>query len=476
MSSHHWRHTWLDKERLGYPPSLVQVRTRVLVHELNIAFYDVLSFDCCHGSSGVFVTTLVVGVVCLVSEVQLSKGFFLRDVIFYMLAIIYLIVSFLLDVLTIGQSIGFIVMYIIYAIVATSGRRLSRWFFAKKDKGGFQLLEENERDVNYELDLDEIANCNTENKWEPPSCSDVTLSNSAISASSAASPGTKSVQKKKRNSAILPRHVERAPNTNKLVQNEHSNSWITTPRKKRSYSDEWEFSLTHKDLNKLIEDGGQLHRREWSGVLSEHDNRVESVAKSTKKTQLSLSIPDCDPFQQRGRFLSVQPDYGALRAFGRSKKRMGLKDISRRRLIHNRHLFNSTHKWVEHLIGSLDVDPIEEQQIFQRTLSQRSDTRESCYVEINDDTHQSGTLGSIQEKDENDSVEQESCFTKYFGPDSFIDRFMYYFLLPATVIRRITIPVVEKEDYDWKWVTGKKKLGLGTTFPTVKIFAFFFLQ
>lgn len=76
--------------------------------------------------AGVFVTTVVVGAVGLVSppDARLDRRPFFRDVGFYILAVLYLLFVFLDDHLTLAEALGFNVLYAIFAVVVVVGRRI----------------------------------------------------------------------------------------------------------------------------------------------------------------------------------------------------------------------------------------------------------------------------------------------------------------------------------------------------------------
>lgn len=76
--------------------------------------------------AGVFVTTVVVGAVGLVSppDSRLDRRPFFRDVGFYILAVLYLLFVFLDDHVTLVEALGFNVLYAIFAAVVVIGRRI----------------------------------------------------------------------------------------------------------------------------------------------------------------------------------------------------------------------------------------------------------------------------------------------------------------------------------------------------------------
>ena len=67
--------------------------------------------------AGMFVTTVVAGCVAVFSNCEVNRRAFLRDSIFYLCCIIYLIIVFFDKKITIWEGLGFILLYIIYICI-----------------------------------------------------------------------------------------------------------------------------------------------------------------------------------------------------------------------------------------------------------------------------------------------------------------------------------------------------------------------
>ena len=106
--------------------------------------------------AGVFVTMVVVAGVALASEAKLNRRPFLRDVISYIIAVVYLLIIFLDRTVTVPEAIGFIMIYVAFAVVVVAGRvvyqkkkkRRLKAFKAQKEKEAplLDTVEESEMD------------------------------------------------------------------------------------------------------------------------------------------------------------------------------------------------------------------------------------------------------------------------------------------------------------------------------------------
>ncbi|CAD5214249.1 unnamed protein product [Bursaphelenchus xylophilus] len=84
---------------------------------------------------GMFITTIVVPVVIFIAPIQMDPIPTLRNLGFYVVALLWLgMILFLRNTLMIWQSVGFLFIYIVYALTVVSGRmllRLQKWREAK---------------------------------------------------------------------------------------------------------------------------------------------------------------------------------------------------------------------------------------------------------------------------------------------------------------------------------------------------------
>lgn len=74
--------------------------------------------------AGVFVTTVVVGAVALNSYAQVDRRPFLRDVGFYIVAVVYLMIAFIDNTVTLLEALGLVVVYVVFVVVVVIGRRV----------------------------------------------------------------------------------------------------------------------------------------------------------------------------------------------------------------------------------------------------------------------------------------------------------------------------------------------------------------
>ena len=52
----------------------------------------------------------------------------------------------------------------------------------------------------------------------------------------------------------------------------------------------------------------------------------------------------------------------------------------------------------------------------------------------------------------------ESVIDKHCGPGSWLYCFLTYLLLPTHFVRNVSVPLLDEDGYDWRYVTGKYNL------------------
>lgn len=78
--------------------------------------------------AGMFVTTVVVGVISFVSTVTVTSRPFIRDVLFYLGAVSWVFLTLYKENITFGEAIGFIAFYVAYIFVVIVGHLIyQRW-------------------------------------------------------------------------------------------------------------------------------------------------------------------------------------------------------------------------------------------------------------------------------------------------------------------------------------------------------------
>ena len=84
--------------------------------------------------AGIFVTTAVVAAVSFVSDVRLARRSFVRDVVFFIATVLYLLGCTLDGVITFNESVGFIAIYFIFVAAVGGGRWFSMLREAREDE------------------------------------------------------------------------------------------------------------------------------------------------------------------------------------------------------------------------------------------------------------------------------------------------------------------------------------------------------
>ncbi|XP_068678580.1 mitochondrial sodium/calcium exchanger protein-like isoform X2 [Montipora foliosa] len=78
--------------------------------------------------AGMFVTTVVVGVISFVSTVTVASRPFIRDVLFYLGAVSWVFLTLYKENINVGEAIGFIAFYVAYILVVIVGHLIyQRW-------------------------------------------------------------------------------------------------------------------------------------------------------------------------------------------------------------------------------------------------------------------------------------------------------------------------------------------------------------
>ena len=95
--------------------------------------------------AGMFVTSIVAGCVAVFSDCVVNRRAFVRDSLFYLVCIIYLICVFFDSKIKLWEALGFIVLYILYIVfVFVSPKAKSQ---AKNDEEAKEEKEKEEKDI-----------------------------------------------------------------------------------------------------------------------------------------------------------------------------------------------------------------------------------------------------------------------------------------------------------------------------------------
>jgi Ca2+/Na+ antiporter len=89
--------------------------------------------------AGIFVTTAVIAVVSFVADVRLARRSFVRDILFFMFTVVYLLVVSADGFIDLGESVGFIVIYIVFVLVVGGARYIRLLHSPEEDAHGLSL-------------------------------------------------------------------------------------------------------------------------------------------------------------------------------------------------------------------------------------------------------------------------------------------------------------------------------------------------
>eukprot|EP01080_Neovahlkampfia_damariscottae_P011021 gene11021-3727_t len=98
---------------------------------------------------GLFIVTVVLGVVCLSSEIKVTRRPFLRDTIFFFIATCFMFYTFLDNAVALWEGIVFILIYVIYVLVVVFGRIIRQQWNKRFGTTALDMIstEESEKDL-----------------------------------------------------------------------------------------------------------------------------------------------------------------------------------------------------------------------------------------------------------------------------------------------------------------------------------------
>ena len=91
--------------------------------------------------AGIFITTVIVGSISLIKPCDLPKRPFLRDSIIYLLSVFWTFYLLWNNVIDVYNSVGFIVLYVLYVIIVVVGREIRMWHGRNKPVKLFTLFQ-----------------------------------------------------------------------------------------------------------------------------------------------------------------------------------------------------------------------------------------------------------------------------------------------------------------------------------------------
>ena len=124
-------HVTADRCACAYVCVCVCVRTKIntRLHEASSLSSPTLP------GAGIFVTTIVVGVVTITKPFTLTQRPFLRDIIFYMFAAYWTFYLLWSGYVNIYHAVGFVAFYVFYVVVVIVGRIVfQRWKKYRQNK------------------------------------------------------------------------------------------------------------------------------------------------------------------------------------------------------------------------------------------------------------------------------------------------------------------------------------------------------
>ena len=84
--------------------------------------------------AGIFITTVIVGVISIIKPCELPKRPFLRDTIIYLVSVYATFLLLWFNFINVYQSAGFILAYVIYVIIVVVGREVRMWFIRRQKR------------------------------------------------------------------------------------------------------------------------------------------------------------------------------------------------------------------------------------------------------------------------------------------------------------------------------------------------------
>ena len=84
--------------------------------------------------AGIFVTTAVIAAVSFVADVRLARRSFVRDILFFIGTVVYLLYTTLDGEITLAEAIGFIVIYVLF-VIAVAAPRLFKFVRSAEEDG-----------------------------------------------------------------------------------------------------------------------------------------------------------------------------------------------------------------------------------------------------------------------------------------------------------------------------------------------------
>ncbi len=407
--------------------------------------------------AGIFVTTVVAGAVALVCDAKVNRRPFLRDVGFYLLALGYLAIIFADNKVHWLEAVGFLLIYVVFALTVVIGRRVYQgWKAAAAKKraaasgGASQPLLQDDRKPGTHTAAVEVPMY-------------------------ASGPGTIQQQQGATAPVAVPARASLPPlNTaavaTHLASPPHQDDSVLATGVRVD-------TAARSDVLARVMSRVRSQSADWHSSLTSHEAVAVDTAMHTasqegaSQSQLQLDITAEPHAEGDGVGAVVTPHNGV--GEGQSTPRGGgtlaptptfaSKGQHRRASLrgHSALASNMQRQLSRRLptIEAAGVHDAAHPRLFARHTHWTRHLMAALQGEDDEEGGHSAAAGPLDAPA--DSVTGIAAWWEaHFGEDTKAGKALYYFLLPAAIARWVTVPVLQEEEYDWRWVAGSAVLGL----------------
>ena len=402
--------------------------------------------------AGIFVTTVVAGAVALVCDAKVNRRPFLRDVGFYLLALGYLAIIFADNKVHWLEAVGFLLIYVVFALTVVVGRRVYQgWKAAAAAKRAAATAGASEP-------LLGDGTGKTASAIEVPLTAD---QGSIQQLQGATAPVVIPAAERRRPPPAplsgVATHLASPPHQDDTVlatsvqvgSSTHSDVVDRLMSRARSQSADWHTSLTSHEA--VAVDTAMHTASKEAASRSQLELDTDGASHAGGAAELGGASPAAGAdgsFTPGGSTLAPTPKFASRGQHRRaslrghsalagnmqrqlSKPRGGLPGTAEGgAVVHHPRLFAKHTHWTRHLMQALQADGTDPVPPPQDSDAEEQLTGLAAWFEAN------------------------------FGEDTAAGKALYYFLLPAAFARWVTVPVLQEEDYDWRWIAGSAFLGL----------------
>jgi len=354
--------------------------------------------------AGMFVTTVIAGTVAFLCEAKVNRRPFLRDVGFNLIALGYLAIIFADNKVHWLEATGFLMIYVVFALTVVIGRRVYQGSKAARGGGGGAMT----------LPLLVVTAAPHESRDDPNQSIQPVVEIGSIQGHLHASTGAAPARgwgtnRTPQDDSVLATSVQLNAFTD-------AQTAAHVMSRMRSQSNDWHAALTSQQAAAV--DGAMLAAGPPSGPLG--GGGCSST--SGGGVPVAASLAPTPKFAPRG-----QHRRGALAGHAclAAQLRGGYAGETP-----PPHLFAKHTHWAWHLMQALQ----DEDEVPLAALTV---------------THTASALDRAA-----------TWLEAHFGSKTPAGKALHYILLPTSFARWVTVPVLQEEDYDWRWVAGSAVLGL----------------